>query len=396
MSQAMDGISQLEESSWSMALPTSETALQKRKIAMLEEKLLVLESGQAIKQKYKRYCTTYICFSPLTMTVRETNYYVSKGRALRRVIALFDSIEDLIAENDRRCNGDESDEDVTIDQHRLQAGYIILNNMLKKLGQGADGAQGDDTSKLKCLVAEWVNREFKLNPPLDPDDKNCHGFVNDACGRLLCPTELDWNSTIAGIRDHADGFVVTEMSWPAFMYEKYTADQNNLEEGLFKSSLLVRAFKAIFTSPSSAKEVADEGNGADIIANNRRARKDFSSVKKVKTHVAQIIKMHQVTPRSTAYVSCQLCFALSSVTSWRSVDGNFDYIPFWQSIVDFFEQAPGRVAQKKSKQLLTWWTRKIFGTSCRAELSEGAKANMSVNALARQRAQVDDASFDSA
>jgi hypothetical protein len=55
----------------------------------------------------------------------------------------------------------------------------------------------------------------------------------------------------------------------------------------------------------------------------------------------------------------KLRFALSSVTSWRSVDGDFDYVPFWQSIVDFFEQAPGRVAQKKSKQLLTWWTRYI-------------------------------------
>jgi hypothetical protein len=134
--------------------------------------------------------------------------------------------------------------------------------------------------------------------------------------------DTDSASIRAGIRDRADGFVVTEMSWPAFMYEKYTADQNNLEEGLFKSSLLVQvcptrgfidhrshisqAFKAIFTSPSSAKEVADEGNGADIIANNQRARKDFSSVKKVKTHVAQIIKMHQVTPRSIAYVSCQV------------------------------------------------------------------------------------------
>jgi hypothetical protein len=74
MSQAMDGVSQLEESSRSMALPTSETALQKRKIAV-----------------------------------------VSKGRALRRVVALFDSIEDLIAENDRRCDGDESDKDVTIE-----------------------------------------------------------------------------------------------------------------------------------------------------------------------------------------------------------------------------------------------------------------------------------------
>jgi hypothetical protein len=102
------------------------------------------------------------------------------------------------------------------------------------------------------------------------------------------------------------------------------------------------------------------------------------SGKKVKTHVAQIIKMQKVSARSIAYVSCQvsgiffmslpstnniyhvqLRFALSSVTSWRSVDGDFDYIQFWHIIVDFFERPPGRVAQRNVDRLLTWWTRYI-------------------------------------
>jgi len=39
--------------------------------------------------------------------------------------------------------------------------------------------------------------------------------------------------------------------------------------------------------------------------------------------------------------------------------------------------------------------RKIFGRSCRQGLSNAAKANMSVNTLARQRMQLDDAVFDS-
>ncbi|KAG2089228.1 uncharacterized protein F5147DRAFT_587287, partial [Suillus discolor] len=211
------------------------------------------------------------------------------------------------------------------------------------LRQGADSARGDDTSKLKSLVPDWVNRAFKPNPPVDHEDKYSHGFVNDACGKLLCPTELDWNNPTAGIRDRADGYIVTEMSWPTFLYERYTADENNLEEGLFKSALLVQAFKSIFTSPSSAKRLTV----------------------KAMTHVAQIIKMHKVSPRSIAYVACQvsdfvlhlisdnviLCsqlrFALSSMTSWRSVDGDFDYVQFWYHIVDFFEKAPGRVAQQK-------------------------------------------------
>jgi len=53
----------------------------------------------------------------------------------------------------------------------------------------------------------------------------------------------------------------------------------------------------------------------------------------------------------------QLRFALSAVTSWRSVDGDFDYVQFWRIIVDFFEKAPGRLAQRKVERLLAWWTR---------------------------------------
>ncbi|KAG0697716.1 hypothetical protein DFH29DRAFT_811329, partial [Suillus ampliporus] len=176
-----------------------------------------------------------------------------------------------------------------------------------QLRHGANSAQGDDTSKLKTLVPDWINREWRPDPMIDPVDKPCRGFAHDMCGRLLCPTELDWNDPIirAGIRDCADGCIMMEMSWPASLYAGYTTNQNNLEVGLFKSKLLVQAFKAIFTSPSLAKDIAGDDDGANIIENNRHATKDPSG-KKVKMHVAQIIKMHKVSPRSIMYVLCQV------------------------------------------------------------------------------------------
>ncbi|KIK31509.1 hypothetical protein CY34DRAFT_103188, partial [Suillus luteus UH-Slu-Lm8-n1] len=170
------------------------------------------------------------------------------------------------------------------------------------------------------------------------------------------------------------------------------------------------AYKAVFTSPSSAKDVEGDGDGADVIQNNRRARKSFNTIK-VKKHVAQIIKMEKVTPRSIAYIICQVRFGLSSVTSWRTVDGDFDYVQFWRTIVDFFERPPGREARHRVDKLLEWWTRcaigytsepelnrssrKVFGRSRRDELSQAAKNNMSVNALTRQRAARADAVLDS-
>ncbi|KAG1815365.1 hypothetical protein EV424DRAFT_1541073 [Suillus variegatus] len=393
--QSDNGLRRPSEPLGSQVQPSFAEARQRRKIAELESKLVVLELGRVVKE-------------------RQSNYYLAQGRGLRRIVALFDSIKDLVNENDRRYD-DDSDEDATIDQDRLQTGYYILTRtlpwflknssdidhddymrMLKALRQGADGARGDDTAKLKTLISDWVNRELKPNPPVDSDDKNYRGFTSDACGRLLCPAELDWNSPAvkAGIRDRSEGYIVTDLSFPAFVYDKYTANADNLEEGLFKGKILLQGYKAIFTSPSSAKDVEGDGDGADVIANNRRTKKSSCAIK-VKKHVAQIIKMDKVTPRSIAYVACQVRFALSSVTSWRSVDGDFDYIQFWRSIVDFFEKPPGREAQRRVNKLLEWWTRKVFGRSRREDLSNMVKANMSVNALARQRAQLDDAAFDS-
>ncbi|KIK32924.1 hypothetical protein CY34DRAFT_18714 [Suillus luteus UH-Slu-Lm8-n1] len=62
-------------------------ARQRRKIAELENKIETLESGRASKE-------------------RQTNYYLTQGRGIRRIVALFDGIEDLVNENDRRYNDD--------------------------------------------------------------------------------------------------------------------------------------------------------------------------------------------------------------------------------------------------------------------------------------------------
>ncbi|KAG2123040.1 hypothetical protein BD769DRAFT_1359952 [Suillus cothurnatus] len=321
----------------SLRVSTSPNARAKRRIAALIEEVENLKQDRASKQ-------------------RKTTYYVSQGRAVRRMVALYSPIEDLIAENDRHCEDEESDSEFTTEQDRLQRGYIELTKalpwfhdklsnldheeseeMLKKLKRGADSAHGDDTGTLKELVASWVNIECNPSSFVRTDDKHCRGFVSDACGKLLCPAEWRWQDPVvrAGIRDRTTEFIVSENSWPSFMYENYEADPKNLERGLFKSKLLLMGFKAIFTSPSSANEVEGDGDGADIIENSRRARRR-SDQAKVKTCIR---------------------FALSNVTSWRTVDGDFDYQMFWNNIVDFFESPPGPVARARVQELLEWWTR---------------------------------------
>ncbi|KAG2132680.1 hypothetical protein BD769DRAFT_1666128 [Suillus cothurnatus] len=378
----------------SLCVPTSPHARAKRQIATLMEEVETLKQDKAIKH-------------------RKTTYYISQGRAIRRMVVLYSPIEDLVAENDRRC--EDTDSDSSTEQDRLQRGYIELTKslpwiheklatldheeseeMLRKLKRGADSARGDDTGTLKDLVASWVNIQCSPIPLVRTDDKHHRGFVNDACGKLLCPAEWRWEDPAvrAGIRDRTTSFIVSENSWPIFMYENYEADAKNLECGLMKSKLLIMGFKAIFTSPSSANEVDGDGDGADIIENCRRARRR-SDQAKVKTCVASIIGMRKVTPRAIAYVACQIRFALSNITSWRTVDGDFDYQIFWNNIVDFFEDPPGPAARSRMNQLLEWWTRKVFGRNHRQDLTPDVVSKMSVSTLASQRQQMEDAIFDS-
>jgi hypothetical protein len=105
-----DDAPQPPEPSQSLAVATSESARQKRKIAALEEKLQTLESGQAFKRRYVRHLHSVLF---IQYNFRETNYYMAKGRAIRRIVSLFDNIEDLISENDRRCEVDNGDENTT-------------------------------------------------------------------------------------------------------------------------------------------------------------------------------------------------------------------------------------------------------------------------------------------
>ncbi|KAG1875631.1 hypothetical protein DFJ58DRAFT_721451 [Suillus subalutaceus] len=381
------------------AVPTSTEARAKCCIAALEEELQQMKQEKGTKQ-------------------RKTTYYIAQGRAIRRTTVLYTSLEDLIAENDHRYETGLVDGLVwgtTTEQDRLQCGYLAFmqtlpwlhpklacldvndcEDMLRKLKKGADAARGDDTSTLKDLIAAWVNEDFRPSALLRSDSKQLHGFAHDVWGKLLCPAE--WNLSDdrvrAGIRDRTSDHIVSENSWPLFVYENYSFNSDDLEKGLFRSKILVQAFKAIFTSPSSAREVEGDGDGADILENNRHARRTLNNVK-VKTCVASIINMRKVTPRTIAYIVCQVRFALSSVLSWRTVNGDFDYEAFWNNTIDFFKDVPGPVAQHRVAKLLEWWTRKVFGKNHREDLTPEVVSKMSVTALAKQRKVLEDAAFDS-
>jgi len=81
-------------------VPTSPHARAKRRIAALEEEVEILKQNKATKQ---RYAISLKLPKSIIHFCRKTTYYVSQGRAIRRIVVLYTPIEDLISENDRRC-----------------------------------------------------------------------------------------------------------------------------------------------------------------------------------------------------------------------------------------------------------------------------------------------------
>jgi hypothetical protein len=53
----------------------------------------------------------------------------------------------------------------------------------------------------------------------------------------------------------------------------------------------------------------------------------------------------------------QLRFALSNANAWNENDGNFNYLTFYNNIVDYFEVDLGPENKILTDELLAWWTR---------------------------------------
>ncbi|KAI6154852.1 hypothetical protein BKA82DRAFT_3967788 [Pisolithus tinctorius] len=358
----------------------------KRRIAALED-----ENSQLLKKLDKKpYVSSWPAIDITNIpSHRRSDTYLLEGRAIRRLVSLVDRVEDLIAEYDWRglIVADSNDVDIEsipssadenrifrsclklirwcpsvqkllnadVDSHQLtmiyrQAGFacrfsIHSINLILQLNSGADGARGDDACTLKPIVAMWLMEQRPtLDPVIDSHSKSMRGFHHEVTGRLLCPVDYDWNcaSVKAAIREFHPDYLVTAYSWPSFLYRNGEYDSKNPTNGLFCGELLIRAFRCIFTSPSSAN--VQVGSAERPSESQRNARTN-----RTRCDVSGLLRMRS------------LRFALSSCESWRIKDEDFDYEVFYQNIIDYFEHPGSPERQKEIDTLLLLWNRLVFG-----------------------------------
>ncbi|KAH6888779.1 hypothetical protein BKA70DRAFT_1121390 [Coprinopsis sp. MPI-PUGE-AT-0042] len=239
----------------------------------------------------------------------------------RREHAIYEELLKLSPDLERRlCNG--SDEDIF--------------HVAELIQKGSAGARADDTKGLKGVILDWITPCSEcLQPPLMRNVKTDRGFYHPRTGELLCPTNLDWNNpqTREGLR--AGTLIVAGDDWPLFLYQGYKYYPEDVWRGLFRSTLLVSAFKHIFTSPSSV---------------DREPRATRSGN-------ARIHGMKNVTIVSLAYVATQVRFALSSSPTFSRTDLVTDSERFYGSVIDAFMH---KGEEENVQALLAWWDMQIF------------------------------------
>ncbi|KAH6883712.1 hypothetical protein BKA70DRAFT_1446712 [Coprinopsis sp. MPI-PUGE-AT-0042] len=211
---------------------------------------------------------------------------------------------------------------------------MAMSAMIQK---GANSARSDDTKTLKSAIVDWILPPGgqPLNPPIARNVKMDRGFLHPRTGFLLCPVDLNWQDEEVRKQLRDKEVVVSGSSWPIFLYKDEHYDENEPWSGLLRHKLLVKAYKHIFTSPSSVER----------------------EVKATRSGNARIHGMTSVTRASLAYISTQVRFALTSTSIFSRADTETDSETFYNSVLDLLEDPE---EQDEVCDLLGWWNKRVF------------------------------------
>ncbi|KAI0055466.1 hypothetical protein BV25DRAFT_1873121 [Artomyces pyxidatus] len=282
---------------------------------------------------------------------------ISHGRHFGRTVHALTNVKALIVNGLLRMGelSDSAEEDFTLEQRREHAVFDTLMKSVpgieerlvsssedmvaitaELIQKGISGARSDDTKSIKGPVLEWITPLGQhLSPPLSRNVKMDRGYHHERTGQLLCPAGLDWNDAEVKRRLRSAELTVAGDQWPMFLYKNYQYDPQDPWKGLLRSILLIKAYKHIFTSPSSVEK----------------------EHKATRAGNARLHGMTRVTAASVAYVATQVRFALSSSSIFSRTDIVTDSERFYNSLLELFEDPD---EEEEVCDLLVWWNRQIF------------------------------------
>ncbi|KAJ3833193.1 hypothetical protein F5878DRAFT_665856 [Lentinula raphanica] len=216
-----------------------------------------------------------------------------------------------------------------------EKGQIKYSDALNKISCSVLSARQYHTSIIRRDIIDWMTFEDN-DPPLAKLPKSLRGVNHPATRRLIVPQryfdKLNDPEFLEKLRNGTVAIRATD--WPAFLYDQWQVDKENIEIGLFTGELLFSVFYAIFFGIGSA-------TSGDYRKNLIAARNG----------------MRKVTGRNIAYAAIQARFALSAIEKWNIEDAHFDYQVFYNEIVDFFEEFP---EDEQAVWTLEYWNKCVF------------------------------------
>ncbi|KAH6897576.1 hypothetical protein BKA70DRAFT_1116126 [Coprinopsis sp. MPI-PUGE-AT-0042] len=236
-------------------------------------------------------------------------------RIYHQLLALSPKLEE------RLCNGTEED----------------IFHIADLISRGASNARSDDTRSLKSAIVDWITPVGgALFPPLQRNIKTDRGFHHPKTGELLCPVTMDWQCQETRELLRSGQLVPCGEQWSPFLYEDHLFDPEDPWKGLLHGPLLIKAFKHVFTSPSSV---------------------DMDTSRATRSSNSRIHGMKSVTVASIAYIATQVRFSLTASPIFSRNDLQTDSERFYNSILNLLED-PEELAEVK--QLLSWWDRYVL------------------------------------
>ncbi|KAF7359603.1 hypothetical protein MVEN_00684100 [Mycena venus] len=230
---------------------------------------------------------------------------------------------------------------------------------------GANGARGDDTGSFKGAAIDWAlplpppalpgedpPPPEVISPPIPKAGKKVYlGQNHPVTARALRPISFpDTQETYDKIKAGDEHFKILGRQLPTFMFtHSQVYDKEDVEAGYLEGHMMRAAARHVYLGPSAALTGPDSSAG--------------------KAGNAAINGVRALTGRDITYLACQLRFALSSVESWHTMDGDFSYREFYWKVVDSLRGDEGQAH-------LDRFNRDIFGTGAAAKQSAAATAHI--------------------
>ncbi|KAJ7203175.1 hypothetical protein B0H12DRAFT_1330694, partial [Mycena haematopus] len=318
-------------------------------------------------------------FSP-DLTEEETEY-LHKRRECERNLTAYQEIIHLVPALGKRLLSEADD----------------LIHFYTAIQKAANDSRSECLSKITRGLGSWINEdrdrpdvaEFDHTPAIiDVQGKTIRQYApglsdtrvnrgpdHDICGGLLTSLEQDWDDTDTRTSIRDSGQLSTSFFCRIF-YANFRGDPNACDKGFLKSRYLVKAYKIVFTGPSSVKDNAE---------NEPPHKKQRESKAPVRKPPCDIFLMKgKVTPRSVAFVCVLVHMSLTNAQHWMPLIYGFSYPQLYDFVVDYLETPRAGTPEKADvDKLMTWWNEQIFPHHA----SSTGSARTAVNSMAALRAQ---------